>query len=136
MNRSHESLIKLARFQVEELQRQMADVDRARDRLHAQVDKLDADVVREKKLADSNPEAAGTFGAYASAMKSRKENLQVSLADIDRQAETIRDELQAAFEQLKKYELLEERRVAAMEARERAAEQAELDEISQRKRSA
>jgi flagellar export protein FliJ len=136
MNRSHESLIKLARFQVEELQRQMADADRARDRLRQQVEKLDADLVRERKTAASNPEAAATFGAYASAMKTRKENLKVSLTDIDRQAETVRNDLQAAFEQLKKYELLEERRQAALQARERAAEQAELDEIAQRKQRA
>lgn len=136
MNRSHESLIKLARFQVEELQRQMADVDAARDRLRAQVEKLDSDLTREKKLADSNPEAAATFGAYAAAMKTRKANLQTSLAEIDRQAETIRGELQDAFEQLKKYELLEERRQAAIRAKEQAAEQAELDEIAQRKQRA
>ncbi len=136
MNRSHESLIKLARFQVEELQRQMADVDRARERLRAQIGRLDNDVERERKLAASDPEAGATFGAYAAAMKTRKENIQVSLADIDRQADTLRGELQDAFEQLKKYELLEERRLAAMEARERAAEQAELDEIAQRKKRA
>src|SRR5690554_2047302 len=100
MNRSYESLIKLARFQVEELQRQMADIDRARERLHAQVDKLDADLERERKLADSNPDVSATFGAYAKAMKTRKENLKTSLADIDRQADSIRGELQAAFEQL------------------------------------
>ncbi len=136
MNRSHESLIKLARFQVEELQRQMADVDAARQRLHAQVEKLDADVERERKLAETNPDAAATFGAYSQAMKTRKQNIHVSLSDIDVQAESLREELREAFEQLKKYELLEERRQAAQQARERASEQAELDEIAQRKKSA
>lgn len=136
MNRSHESLIKLARFQVEELQRQMADVDAARDRLRTQAEKLDSDVAREKKLAETNPESATTYGAYAAAMKARKQNLLVSLADIDRQAETIRGELQDAFEQLKKYELLEQRRLTAIRAKEQAHEQAELDEIAQRKQRA
>lgn len=136
MNRSHESLIKLARFQVEELQRQMADVDAARNRLRTQAEKLDSDVAREKKLAETNADSASTYGAYAAAMKARKQNILGSLTDIDRQAETIRDELQNAFEQLKKYELLEERRLAAVRAKEQSAEQAELDEIAQRKQRA
>ena len=59
---------------------------------------------------------------------------RASLDEVDQQAEGIRERLEAAFRELKKYELLEERRVARIEDAVRTAEQAELDEIAQVRR--
>ena len=67
-------------------------------------------------------------------MIKRKQNIRASLDEVDQQAEGIRERLEAAFRELKKYELLEERRVARIEDALRAEEQAELDEIAQTRR--
>ena len=47
------------------------------------------------------------------------------------QSDALRARLSEAFQELKKYELLEERRLARVEDAVRQAEQDELDEIAQ-----
>jgi len=61
----------------------------------------------------------------------RKENIRLSLDEVEVQADALRARLSEAFQELKKYELLEERRLARIEEAVRKAEQDELDEIAQ-----
>lgn len=134
MTRSHEPLIRLARFKVEELQKQLADIDRVRTSLNDQIGRLEASVPEEQAAATDNKDGYIAYGSYAQAVIKRKQNIRASLDEVDQQAEGIRERLEAAFRELKKYELLEERRVARIEDALRAAEQAELDEIAQTRR--
>lgn len=137
MTRSHEPLIRLARFKVEELQKQLADIDRVRQTLIDQVERLEASVPEEQAAATQNKDGYLAYGSYAQAVIKRKQNIRASMDEVDQQADEIRGRLEAAFRELKKYELLEERRVARIEEALRAEEQAELDEIAQsRRRSA
>lgn len=133
MNRSHESLIRLARFKVEGLQKQMAELDRARGSLGRKADELAKDVEREQDAAAADPAGGAAYGAYARAVIQRRENLKASIAEVDAQAEALRAELRAAYEELKKYELLEERRVARDREARQSAERAELDEAGARR---
>lgn len=134
MTRSHEPLIRLARFKVEELQKQLADIDRVRTSLNDQIERLEASVPEEQAAATDNKDGYIAYGSYAQAVIKRKQNIRASLDEVDQQADGIRERLEAAFRELKKYELLEERRVARIEDALRAAEQAELDEIAQTRR--
>ena len=131
MTRSHEPLIRLARFKVEELQKQMAEIDRARTSLNDQISRLEASVPEEQAEAAKSKDGFLAYGSYAQAVIKRKENIRLSLAEVEGQADSIRSRLEAAFQELKKYELLEERRLARIESAVRSAEQAELDEIAQ-----
>tara|TARA_R110002073_G_scaffold225880_2_gene386746 strand:+ start:90 stop:485 length:396 start_codon:yes stop_codon:yes gene_type:complete len=127
-------LIRLARFKVEELQKQLADIDRVRTSLNDQIERLEASVPEEQAAATDNKDGYIAYGSYAQAVIKRKQNIRASLDEVDQQAEGIRERLEAAFRELKKYELLEERRVARIEDALRAEEQAELDEIAQTRR--
>lgn len=131
MTRSHEPLIRLARFKVEELQKQMAELDRSRQALIDQIERLEASVPEEQAVAAESKEGFLAYGSYAQAVIKRKENIRLSLEEVDIQANALRDRLSEAFQELKKYELLEERRLARIEKAVRAAEQDELDEIAQ-----
>lgn len=131
MTRSHEPLIRLARFKVEELQKQMAEIDRARASLNDQISRLEASVPEEQAEAAKSREGFLAYGSYAQAVIKRKENIRASLEEVEGQADGIRTRLETAFQELKKYELLEERRLARIEDAVRSAEQAELDEIAQ-----
>jgi len=132
MNRSHESLIRLARFKVEGLQKQMAELDRARGSLGRKADELEQDVHREQEAAAADPQSGAAYGAYAKAVIERRENIKRSLNEVDEQAEAMRADLRAAFEELKKYELLEERRKARDRAAAQKSENDELDEAGSR----
>ncbi|MEE2526101.1 flagellar FliJ family protein [Hyphobacterium sp. HN65] len=136
MTRSHEPLIRLARFKVEELQKQLADIDRVRQSLIDQVERLEASVPEEQAAATQNKDGFLAYGSYAQAVIKRKQNIRASMDEVDQQADEIRERLEGAFRELKKYELLEERRVARVEEALRAEEQAEVDEIAQSRRRA
>jgi flagellar export protein FliJ len=129
-------LIRLARFKVEELQKQLADIDRVRQSLTDQIERLEASVPEEQAAATQNKDGFLAYGSYAQAVIKRKQNIRASMDEVDQQANDIRERLEAAFRELKKYELLEERRVARIEEALRAEEQAEVDEIAQNRRRA
>lgn len=134
--RSHAPLIRLARFKVEELQKQMADIDRARQTIAEQIERLDQSVPDEQAAAVESKEGYLAYGSYARSVIQRKENLRASEREVETQAGDLRGRLETAFAELKKYELLEERRLARIEDAVRAAEQAEMDEIAGRIRRA
>ncbi|MHA6289045.1 flagellar FliJ family protein [Maricaulis sp. CAU 1757] len=131
MTRSHEPLIRLARFKVEELQKQMAELDNSRQALLGQIERLEASVPEEQAAATASKEGFVAYGSYAQAVIKRKENIRLSLDEVEVQADALRARLGEAFQDLKKYELLEERRLAHIEKALRTAEQDELDEIAQ-----
>jgi flagellar export protein FliJ len=131
MTRSHEPLIRLARFKVEELQKQMAELDRSRQSLIDQIERLEASVPEEQAAATEFKEGYVAYGSYAQAVIKRKENIRASLDEVEVQADALRSRLSEAFQELKKYELLEERRLARIEDAVRKAEQDELDEMAQ-----
>lgn len=134
--RSHAPLIRLARFKVEELQKQMAEIDRARAGLLSQIEQLEQSVPGEQAAASQSREGYIAYGSYAQSVIKRKENLRASLEEVDVQANALRGRLEQAFAELKKYELLEERRLARIETSLRRAEQAEMDEIASNMRRA
>lgn len=131
--RSLESLVRLARFKVEELQKQMADVDAARADLARQVDRLDQSVPEEQVAANASRDGFVAYGSYAQAVIRRKQNLRASIAEVDGRAEGLRRELAHAFEELKRFEVLEERRAASIAMEKARRDQAVLDEVAGRK---
>lgn len=135
-SRSHAPLIRLARFKVEELQKQMADIDRARQTIAEQIERLEASVPGEQAAAVESKEGYLAYGSYARSVIQRKDNLRASEREVEAQSDALRERLETAFAELKKYELLEERRLARIEDAVRAAEQAEMDEIAGRMRRA
>ncbi|PWE16777.1 flagellar export protein FliJ [Marinicauda salina] len=128
--RSHAPLIRLARFKVEELQKQMAEIDRARASIDEQIQRLEESVPEEQGVAQENKDGYLAYGSYARSVIKRKENLRASQAEVEAQADALRERLETAFAELKKFELLEERRLARIQDAARAAEQAEMDEIA------
>jgi len=130
MTRSHEPLIRLARFKVEELQKQMAELDRSKAALISQIERLEASVPEEQAIATQSKDGYLAYGSYAQAVIKRKDNIRASLTEVEAQSDALRDRLSEAFQELKKYELLEERRLARAEAALRESEQAELDEMA------
>lgn len=128
--RSHAPLIRLARFKVEELQKQMGEIERARASINDQIDRLEESVPEEQATARENRDGYLAYGSYARSVIQRKDKLRLSLEEVDTQASELRGRLETAFADLKKYELLEERRLSRMQDALRQAEQAQMDEIA------
>jgi len=123
------SLIKLATYDVEMRQQQLAEIMGRLTDAQTRMRVLIAEGEAEAKHAERDAEAGWYLAGYAEGLKIRKAALQAEIDAIRAEELGARDALAQAFEEQKKYEhVAETARVA--EAKEvRRKESAELDEV-------
>ncbi|MCT4654517.1 MAG: flagellar export protein FliJ [Cohaesibacter sp.] len=128
--KSRESLIRLKRFQVDDKRRQVGQIELMVTEFQTMIKDLDDQIAFEEEKAGINDVAHFAYPTFAKAAMQRKDNLLVSIADLDEQLERAQDQLREAIGELKKVEKLEERDQARDRAAQEEAEQAELDEFN------
>lgn len=128
--KSRTSLIRVQRFQVQEIQRRVADLEQMLDDFRREQEELEKRVRYEQQKAGITDEGHFAYPTYAKYASMRSDNLTQSIEELSRQVDAERDRLADAFEELKKVELVDES--ARVRAREdtRRREQAELDELA------
>ncbi len=130
MARDFKALVRLNDWEVDQKRRALGEELRQLDNLESNLSALEAEVVREKALAAEMPTEGGIlFGAYAQVARQRREDLERRIVEQLASVEHARDQLSAAYLELKKYEIAEETRVNRIDAEAARAEQADLDEI-------
>ena len=128
-----ESLIKLSTYEVEILQKRLADIADARRSVEARLAALEAEGRAEQAMAAQDPQNGWRIVAYLEALSARKAQIRAELQQIAVEEQGARDALAEAFESQKKYEHIAEqaRVLAAREAGRR--ETAALDELGLRR---
>ena len=128
-----QSLIKLATYEVEVLQKRLAEVGDRRQAAEMKLLMLDAEGQAEIAHVSAHPEGAFRLPSYLAALKMRKEQAQADIDVLLMEEQGARDALARAFEEQKKYEeIAEQQRLAAVkEAGKRDA--AAMDELGLRK---
>ena len=124
-----DTLVRLHRWRVDEKKRQVADLQRLRADLEARIAGLSADMKREGELAGAVPELGPTFPAYMAGARQRQAVLRKSCAEVNAKIEAAREELNAAFRELKKTEIAVENRAKRTNMALARKVRAELDEI-------
>lgn len=128
--RSGETLIRLARHRIDSVQKLVMAAEQARADLARRLEDFDARERRERAAADADLRLGSTFVAFLNALKIQRANVQASIAGVEEQLEALRGDLQDAFEELKRFETLEEAR-KAREAKALAKRQQDrLDEAA------
>jgi flagellar FliJ protein len=130
------SLVKLAGFEVEELRKRlMAVLDRQAE-AELKLTLLHAESEGESRRLALDAEAGWYRLAYLEGWRSRRDGLKAELAALVNEEAGARDALARAFEELKKYEQIEEdARQKAIRAEARR-DTAELDELGLRRAAA
>jgi len=134
--KSRETLIRLKRFQVDEKRRKVMQIEMMIADLERMAAELDREILSEEKKAGISDPGHYAYPTYAKATRSRREKLVSSAADLKDKLDEAKAELQDAFEDLKKVEILEDREKASERAEVAAREQAEMDRIGSRMRMA
>jgi flagellar FliJ protein len=131
-----DSLIKLSTYEVEVIQKRMAEIADRRMAAQDRRARLDAEGEAEAERARTDPDAAWSHGAYAQGLRQRKAEADAEIARIGLEEQGVRDALAAAFEAQKKYEHVAES--ARLKARLKAdrIETAMLDELGLRRTAA
>lgn len=131
--KSRDSLIRLKRFQVDEKRRQVTQIEMMIADFSRMVSDLEDQIVGEQNRVGIHDITHFAYPTFAKAAISRRENLKVSIKDLEDKLSDARDLLSVAVEDLKKIELIEERdQMREREARD-VQEQETLDEIASRR---
>lgn len=131
-----QSLIRISNYEVETLQKRLAEITARRASAEMRLAVLDAEVEVERERARSDAEARMLLDAYVLGWKARRAVAETTVAEIDAEEAGARDALTGAFEELKKFEhVAETTRLNALVAAARK-EAARFDELGLRRRSA
>jgi flagellar protein FliJ len=130
-----QSLIRIANYEVETLQKRLAEITARRTSAEMRIAVLDAEAEIEQERAREDADAAMMLQAYLNGWKLRKGAAEADVVVMDAEEEGARDALTSAFEELKKFEHVAEmtRLNAAIEAGKR--ETAAFDELGLRRRA-
>jgi flagellar protein FliJ len=128
--KSGDTLIRLAKHKVDSVQKLIMAAEQTRAGVVQKRDDLLAKSERERANAAKDPSIMGNWIAYAKVVAAQNANLEASLSGIDQQLEALRTDLQGAFEEQKKFEMLEERRQARVKQSKDKRSQAFMDEMA------
>jgi flagellar FliJ protein len=129
MNRT-DTLLRLKRFRVDEMKRRIAAIEAMKTDLERKLADLDDNVAREKQRAGDSDIGRLAFPSFLRSIEARRENLRITLKEIEREQAAAQLDLSNAFQDLKSLEVATEqqaKRLAEMQAR-RA--QSRLDEMA------
>jgi flagellar protein FliJ len=129
MMKSREALLRLKRFQVDEKRRKVAQIEAMIAEFKRMATDLDREIAQEESRAGISDRAHFAYPTYARAALQRRDNLIQSAEDLGRQLDDAQGELEAAFEEFKKFEILDDREQIKERAMDAVREQAELDRI-------
>jgi flagellar export protein FliJ len=129
------SLIRISNYEVETLQKRLAEISARRASAEMRLAVLDAEVEVERERARSDAHAGMLLGAYMTGWKARKGAAEADLVTLDAEEEGARDALTGAFGELKKFEhVAEMTRLNALVAAGKR-ETAAFDEMGLRRRA-
>jgi flagellar FliJ protein len=121
--KTRDAVSRLKRFDVEEKQRKVAEIEAMIGDFSQMAQDLDRQIAIEQERAGVSDTNHYAYPTFAKAAIQRRDNLLASAADLEAKLMSARATLAEAFEELKKIELLEERDAERMKIEQaRAAE--------------
>lgn len=123
-------LIRVQKHALEQKQKFLAELYRQAEEYESQkISMLDALEKERKSLKDMSVEMLGYFGPYEKGVKDRVEEIDQALLTLNTRIELAREDMRAAFAELKKIEMTQEERDAAEAKKIDKKQSDELDEI-------
>ncbi len=132
--KSRETLIRLKKFQVDEKRRRVAQIEAMIADFERMAADLDREVANEERRAGISDPGHFAYPTYARASRTRREKIVHSADELRGQLDGAKNELELAFEDLKKVEILQDREMAAERIEEQRREQIEMDRVGSRMR--
>ena len=99
------SLVRVHSWALDEKRQTLTGLEKLSEKLHKDLDGLEAELQQEKSAASGSIEGTIAFPAFVAVVLERRKKLRVSIATLDLAIEAARDEVQEAYQDVKKYEL-------------------------------
>ncbi len=129
MNRT-DTLLRLKRFRVDEMKRRIAAIDAMKVDLERKLSDLDDNVEREKLRAGDSDIGRLAFPSFLRSIEARRENLRITLKEIEREHVAALNDLSNAFQDLKSLEIATEQQAKRLDELQTRRAQARLDEMA------
>lgn len=129
--KSRETLVRLRKFDVDEKRQKVASIEAMIDDFKAMADDLDRQVLSEQQRAGVDDINHYAYPPFAKAAIQRRDNLMISISDLEVKLDAANEEMQDAMKALKNIEILEERDMARNRMKANRQEQSNLDEFAQ-----
>ena len=123
------TLIRLHRWRLDEKRRALAELQALAERLAGESKRLAEELAAEREVATQSTSPPIGFAEYAKAMLDRQKRLAESQAQVKRQIDDARDEIAAAFQEVKRYEIAQTERERRERMRREKLENRLMDEI-------
>ncbi len=123
------SLIRLHKWQLEEQQRKLAELESLKQQFVAGIGKLDAEVAAESAAAGAASETGHVLGSYIQASLQRRRHLEQSAFSVQIQIDEVRGEVAEAFQELKRFELAQESQLGRERKAAKRRERVQEDEL-------
>ena len=127
--KSRDTLIRIQRFHVDEVRRQLADIESMVADLEAKEGDLQAQIESEQSRTGISDITHFAYSTFAKSAMDRRDNIRFTIEGLNPQIEAARDKLADAVGELKRLEILDEREDARRRLDIAKSEQRQLDEI-------
>ncbi len=124
-----QTLVRLAKFNVDDKRRVLAEVMAQVDAVQNRINALEASVEHERKVASESPDLGPVFGQFAAKARDERTGMEKQLKALQPYVDQAREQLAEAFEEQKKYEITKERRDETERLDLDKKDQAALDEV-------
>ncbi|MBL9098414.1 MAG: flagellar FliJ family protein [Alphaproteobacteria bacterium] len=128
--KSREALVRLHRFRVDEIRKRLKSLDDMRGDLTKKMSDLETMMQEEQRRAAHSDLGRLAYPSFARSVQARRENIQRTLSEVERQAAQVTDELQAAYRELKKHEIAADNEQVRDRVEYARQVQSELDDIA------
>ena len=128
--KSHDSLIRLRKFEVDERRQKVSDLEMMIEDFQMMARDLDRQIKIEQQRAGTDDVNDCRYPLWAKDALNRRARIIDSVAELESKLDAARDELASSFEELKKVEKVGEREAARHQDKLDQDEQNELDEIN------
>ena len=123
-----DTLIRLAKFELDERQRALRELLDQEDRLKDAISALEKSLILEAKAVENLPQLAANFGRYADRARQEREAIEEQIKELAPLIEKARDHLAEAFEEMKRYEITRDNRNERNQKEQDKKDQDILDE--------
>jgi flagellar export protein FliJ len=125
-----DTILRLKKFGVDELKRRLATLDEMKADLEHKLTDLEDSVVRERARSNDSDIGRLAFPSFLQSIEVRRKNIRATMKDLEKERTAVQDDLAAAFQDLKSFEVAEEERVRRAAEAQSRAQQSRLDEIA------
>lgn len=128
--KSLDTLIRVHEWKLNEERRKLADLIGLSNDMRSQISRMEEELKSEAALVGDSIDAARSYSAYLKSQMQRRETLESSIVDLEKEITEVGECVASAFKELKTYEISRDRRNVEVARKRTRRDQSSMDEVA------